>query len=99
VLAAPPPNAATKLTFTGSLPVTGAQAGELVLKKTTRTTDTPTFAVSARLRLTKAGTDEIFYPRRFVYKVAYRHGNRPAVFTCTLATSPAPVGLTLTVAR
>ena len=99
VLAAAPPNVATKLTFTGSLTVTGAQAGELVLKKTTTTTDAPTFAVSARLRLTKAGTDEIFFPRRFTYRVAYWHGNRPAVFTCTLATSPAPAGRTLTVAR
>ena len=51
--------------------------------------------MSARLRLTKRGTDRIGFPRRFVYTVVMRSG-KPAVCTCTLA-GGAPVALTMKV--
>jgi hypothetical protein len=97
-LADPAYGLTTQLALTGALPVTGAQAGEVKLKVTTPYTDLPTFGVSGRFRLKKAGTETIFFPRHFVYTVYLQSGTK-AVFTCSLATSPAPVGLTVRVAR
>jgi hypothetical protein len=102
-LADPAPGLATKLKFTGRLPVTGAQASQVRLKETTANAEGPTFTVSGRLRLAKAGTDTISFPRQFVYTVYLQNTNaRKAIFSCTLATSaasPAPVALTVQVAR
>jgi hypothetical protein len=96
-LAAPAGNAATELKFSGSLPVRGAQAGQIALNETTRNASAATFKVAGRLRLTRSGTDRIYFPQRFVYTVFAP--NLKGVFTCALATSPAPVALTLKVAR
>jgi hypothetical protein len=98
-LADPEYGLTTQLAFDGTLPVTGAQAGAVKLKATTAYTDLPSFSVSGSLRLTKAGTDTISLPRHFVYTVDLQSGPR-AVFSCSLAASPAPVpaGLTVRVA-
>jgi hypothetical protein len=98
-LAAPAPDVATELTFTGTLPVTGAQAGQVKLSEATYDAANPTFTVSGRLRLTKQGTDTISYPREFVYTV-YQQTYREAVFTCTRTANPKsdPDGLIVQVA-
>ena len=102
-LADPAPGLATKLQFTGSLPVAGAQAVLVRLKETTVHAASPTFTVSGRLRLKTAGTDTISFPRQFTYTVYLPQ--RKAVFTCGLTRSPAgaapvrPVALTVRVAR
>ena len=99
-LGAPAPYVATKLTFTGSLPVTGAQAGQVALRETTtKNVSNPgaTFTVSGRLRLTKRGTDKILFPRRFVYLVFIRNVKTPIVYACSLASGTDPVALTLKV--
>lgn len=95
-LAAPAPGLATKLTFTGTLAVTGAQSGGVKLNQTTTDAGNPLFAVSGQLALTTAGTDTISFPRRFVYTVGLQ-GSRKALFRCALASSPAPVALTVQV--
>lgn len=96
-LAAPAGNEATELKFSGSLPVRGAQAGQIALNETTRNAGAATFKVAGRLRLTRSGTDRIYFPQHFVYTAFVP--NLKGVFTCSLATSPAPVALTLKVAR
>jgi hypothetical protein len=99
-LAAPAPNLASKLAFTGKLPVTGAQAGQVPLNGTTTSTDSPTFATTGQLRLTKPGAERISYPRTFVYTVytqnLAKQNVKKAVFTCALTSNPA--GLTVQVA-
>jgi hypothetical protein len=99
-LAAPAPDVATELTFTGTLPVTGAQAGRVKLNEATYDAANPTFTVSGRLRLTKQGTDTITYPREFVYTI-YQQTYKEAVFTCTRTANPKsdPDGLIVQVAR
>jgi len=82
-LAAPAPNVATALAFTGQLPVTGAQVGEVVLNETTPNADAPTFTVAGRLPLKKQGAVTISYPQKFVYTV-YKQTYKKAIFTCTL---------------
>ncbi len=82
-LAAPAPNVATSLAFTGTLPVTGAQVGAVALNGTTQNAGSPTFTVSGRLLLKKAGAVTITYPRHFVYTV-YKQRYKKAIFTCTL---------------
>jgi hypothetical protein len=98
-LAAPEPDVATELTFTGTLPVTGAQSGQVKLNEATYDAANPTFTVSGRLRLTKQGTDAISYPREFVYTV-YQQTYKEAVFTCTRTANPTsdPDGLIVQVA-
>lgn len=96
-LADPAGTAATELKFSGSLPVRGAQAGQITLNETTRNAGAATFKVTGRLRLARSGTDRIYFPQRFVYTVFVP--TLKGVFTCSLATSPAPVALTLRVAR
>jgi hypothetical protein len=97
-LAAPAGNDATELKFTGSLRVRGAQQGQIGLNETTKNTGAATFRVAGRLRLTRSGTDWIYFPQRFVYTVLVPN-LKAAVYTCSLATTPAPVALTLKVAR
>jgi len=82
-LAAPDPNVATALTFTGKFPVTGAQVGEVALNETAQNADSPTFTVSGRLLLKKRGAVRISYPGRFVYTI-YKQKYKKAIFTCTL---------------
>jgi hypothetical protein len=99
----PAPGQATKLTFTGKLPVTGAQDSQVKLRETTVNAGSPTFTVSGQLRLAKAGTDTISFPRQFDYTVYLQHTNASrAVFSCALAGSPgspALAALTIRVAR
>ena len=94
-LAAPAPNVATSLNFTGKLPVAGAQVGEVALNATTQNADSPTFTVSGRLLLKKQGAVRISYPRQFVYTV-YKQKYKKAIFTCALTTDGG--GLTVQVA-
>jgi len=82
-LAAPAPNVATSLNFTGKLPVAGAQVGVVTLNATTQNADGPTFTVSGRLLLKKQGAVRITYPRQFVYTV-YKQNYKKAIFTCAL---------------
>jgi hypothetical protein len=96
-LADPAGTAASELKFSGSLRVRGAQPGQIALNGTTKNANAATFKVAGRLRLTRSGTDWVYFPQRFVYTVFVP--NLKAVFTCSLATSPAPVALTLKVAR
>jgi hypothetical protein len=100
-LGAPAPYAAVKVKFAGALPVMGAQHGQVALNATTTknlASPSAAFTVSGRLRLTKRGTDRIFFPRRFVYTV-YMNSGAAAVYTCTLTAGAARVPLTLKVAR
>jgi hypothetical protein len=98
-LGAPAPYVATEVKFTGSLPVTGAQPGRVVLRETTTkglSSPTATFTVPGLLRLTKRGTDRIGFPRRFVYTVVIGSRKPVPVYTCTLA-GGAPAALTIKV--
>lgn len=94
-LAAPAPNVATSLSFTGKLPVAGAQVGEVALNATTRNPDSPTFTASGRLLLKKQGAVTISYPRRFAYTV-YKQKYKKAIFTCAITS--VTEGLTMQVA-
>lgn len=96
-LADPADGLTIQLAFNGTLPVTGAQAGQVKLKVATTYSDIPTFSVAGGFRLKKAGTDTIFLPRHFVYTVYLASGTR-AIFSCRPAL-PAAVGLTVRVAR
>lgn len=100
-LADPAPGQATKLTFLGKLPVTGAQDSEVKLRETTVNAGSPMFAVSGRLRLAKTGTDTISFPRHFTYTVYLQHTNASrAVFSCAFAGSAVTQSaLTIQVAR
>jgi hypothetical protein len=96
-IADPAPFAVTKLKFRGSVLLRGAQTGEIALDETTTKASAPTFKVAARLRLTRSGTDRIYFPQHFVYTES--GPTLTGVFTCSLATTPAPVALTFKVAR
>jgi hypothetical protein len=98
-LGAPAPYVATKVVFAGSLPVAGAQAGQIALSETsTKNLSNPaaTFTVSGRLRLGKRGTDRIYFPHRFTYTV-YMSNLPTAVYTCTHTANPGPAAATLKV--
>jgi hypothetical protein len=96
-LADPAGTITTELKFSGSLRVRGAQPGQIALNETTKNAGAATFKVSGRLRLTRSGSDWIYFPQRFVYTAFVP--NLKGVFTCSLASSPAPIALTLKVAR
>jgi hypothetical protein len=95
-LADPAPRAATELSFYADLLVSGTAPGLLQLQKTTKNADATTFAVSARLKLTKKGTVKIFFPRRLLDTVLRTPGNRLDYF-CTPTASAVPVALAFSV--
>jgi hypothetical protein len=96
-LGAPYPTGTTSVSFTGNLPVRGAQSGKVVLSNTTTDLNSPTFSVSGKLRLTKAGTDRILIPEKFTFTMHGPPGSSPLVLACTIKTTPTPVGLTIKV--
>ena len=94
-----PPGTAVR--FSADLPVLGAQPGKIAMSEPiTDLTSTVTRA-SGKLRLTKAGIDRILIPEKFTFKftVSGNGVSVPFVLTCTSKTSPAPVGVTLKVAK
>jgi hypothetical protein len=90
---------ATSVSFSGTLPVLGAQPGKITLAKTTTDVTSPTFRVSGKLRLTKPGADRILVPDKFTFTVHGPAGTLPLVLACTIDMSHAPVGLTFKVAK
>jgi hypothetical protein len=86
------------VSFSGDLPVRGAQPGKIALAKTTTDATGATFTVSGKLRLTKSGTDQILVPEHFTFTVN-QSGFLPIVFTFAIKTSPTPVGLTFKVTK
>jgi hypothetical protein len=92
-LLTPPAPTENSVSFSGDLPVTGAQSGTITLA--TRTTDvsSTTFRVAGKLALTKAGTDHILAPDKFKFTL----NPLGIALTCTIKKSPPPVGLTVTV--
>lgn len=89
----------TSVSFAGTLPVHGAQSGEVALAKTTTDVTSTTFRVSGKLWLTKPGTDRILDPDKFTFtlRVSAQGITLSAVLACTIDKSPAPVGLTVKV--
>jgi hypothetical protein len=63
------PPGTTALAFSGTLPVTGAQHGAVVLRKYTTSTSSTTFRVSGPLYLAKPGTDHILFPNQFTFTI------------------------------
>ena len=83
-----------------SLPVTGAQPGQISVSQPID----PTSAVlkaSGKLTLTKAGTDHILVPRKLVITIKETSGaiTITGTYTCTLTTTPTPAGLTISVTK
>jgi len=92
---------ATSVGFSADLPVLGAQPEKIGLsEQITDLTSTATRA-SGKLRLTKAGTDRILIPEKFTFTftVPIQGVHVPFAFIFTIKKSPAPVGVTLKVAK
>jgi hypothetical protein len=65
--------------FTAQLPVTGAQTGQVPLSEHTTNVSSDAFRLTAPLRLTRAGTDRIWFPPAFTFIQGFTaHGTTPA---------------------
>jgi hypothetical protein len=84
---------ASSVTYAGSLPVTGAQTGNVSLDESVDVTKP--LSVSGKLPLTKAGTDHIEVPKKFTIEMST--STATVDFTCTLTTTSVPVGRTIAV--
>jgi hypothetical protein len=95
------PPGATAVGFSADLPVFGAQPGKIALSESITDLTSAVTRASGHLRLTKAGTDRILIPEKFVstFTLPVPGGQDSFVFTFTIKTSPVPVGLTLKVAN
>lgn len=91
-------NSTVKVEYAGSLPVTGAQSGKVVLDHEIDPNATQ-LKLSGKLQLTKAGTDRIEVPKKFSLTFSALAGSPVLVLTCTLTTTPVPVGRTIKVQK
>jgi hypothetical protein len=87
----------SSLAFSGGLPVTGALPGSILLSKHTTALTDKTFSVSDSLYLGKPGIYRILMPSEFTFTIFGPQKTQPVILSCALKTSPAPVGVTLTV--
>jgi hypothetical protein len=97
----PYPPGTTAISFSADLPVVGAQPGKIALSESITDLTSAVTRASGHLRLTKAGTDRILIPEKFIstFTLLVQGGQIPFVFTFTIKKSPAPVGVTLKVAK
>ena len=97
----PFPPGATAVRFSADLPVLGAQPGRIAMSEPITDLTSAVTRASAKLRLTKAGTDRVLIPEKFTvtFNVPSNGVQVPLAFTFTIKTSPVPVGVTLKVAK
>jgi hypothetical protein len=97
----PYPAGTSALRFSADLPVLGAQRGQITMSEPITDLASPTTRASGKLRLTKAGTDRIQVPRKFKFTFNQTVSGTQVQFvlSCTIKTSPIPVGFTLKVAN
>jgi hypothetical protein len=92
---------AKSISFTADLPVTGAQQGTIPLSKAISDARETEIQVSGKLRLTKAGTDQILVPGKLklTFNLVAAKILVPTVIACAIDTSHVPVAMTLKVAN
>jgi hypothetical protein len=101
-LGAPYPPQTSSVSFSGSLPVTGAQTTSIPLSRSTTHVTESVFRVVGHLLLTHRGTDHIFLPQQFTFTLTGPRNTIPIVFKCSLKGRPGPaagVGLVLMAIR
>jgi hypothetical protein len=91
---------ASSVTYSGSLPVIGAQPGSVVLDQAIDLSS-PHLKVSGKMQLTKAGTDRIEVPKKFTLAlvIPVTHGSVTEDLVCTLTGKTTPIGRTITVKK
>jgi len=97
----PYPTGTTAVRFSADLPVIGAQQGKVTLSEKVTDLASAVTRASGTLRLTKTGTDRILVPEKFkfTFNAPVDGVQVPFVFSFTIKTSPAPVGLAVKVAK
>jgi hypothetical protein len=90
------PDGTTRVDYTGSLPVTGAQPGKISLNQQIDLS-AGELRLPGKLELTKAGTDQVAVPAKFTLAIDIADVTVPLTIGCTVNATPPPVQLSIAV--